>query len=541
MAQSDFFQPQDLEFYASVIGEKFENNETLNEVGDELKNSGVFKKVKHWALLLEAEGYSIIFKNYWQLSGHIRHYSWARIYPKGYENTEIYFTIGVGSGKDQQGNYFTQLEYKIDCQRKRGEISSYQVDLFDQYVAENCPEASYNTIQAHELASYSWDSLVEMTLDFIDNNTEHYVALVNLLWPNEIGVEPKIARLCWNDHQWSRPSGDHGKSLSTGQAFEKDKGYGYEEWLFDLDKQLDGYHYGFIQAFNKGNHYGKTYDLQLYTIFNNSESKQNEYYWVGHIPKIEVLTKEERDEILNTYKENGWYDEMLKQLNSVGIESFNFNPIVEEHIFNVRFKVQSGHFTLYRKFEKPVQSPEEEIGGNRHYVLLPKRAKTEIDEIKLGEYQFRKGNNQRKQGIIRAAHSRKEYKKSLFHNEMQEKIYEQLAKEFEGTHKEVGTEVPAGFGTMIDVVVEDNINGDTFYEIKTGSNALSCIRVALGQILEYCFYPGRQNASTLIIVSPHKPLPQDKEYIMHLRSTLGIELYYQQYLKEFGKLEDERW
>jgi hypothetical protein len=42
-------------------------------------------------------------------------------------------------------------------------------------------------------------------------------------------------------------------------------------------------------------------------------------------------------------------------------------------------------------------------------------------------------------------------------------------------------------GGKIDVVVKDN-GGYIFYEIKTGNNAESCIRQALGQLFEYAFY-----------------------------------------------------
>ncbi|MGH8241520.1 MAG: hypothetical protein ACREXP_31500, partial [Steroidobacteraceae bacterium] len=50
-------------------------------------------------------------------------------------------------------------------------------------------------------------------------------------------------------------------------------------------------------------------------------------------------------------------------------------------------------------------------------------------------------------------------------------------------------EVPTGNGTRIDLAVRV---GDryTFYEIKTYSSAQACIREALGQVLEYSFWPG---------------------------------------------------
>ena len=38
----------------------------------------------------------------------------------------------------------------------------------------------------------------------------------------------KIARICWNTHDWKRPSGSEGKSQSDG-SYEKKIGFGHEE------------------------------------------------------------------------------------------------------------------------------------------------------------------------------------------------------------------------------------------------------------------------------------------------------------------------
>ena len=58
-------------------------------------------------------------------------------------------------------------------------------------------------------------------------------------------VEEKIARICWNTNYWQKPSGKDGKSKDT---YELINGYGHEEWLFDKEKIIDGYHYSFLQG-----------------------------------------------------------------------------------------------------------------------------------------------------------------------------------------------------------------------------------------------------------------------------------------------------
>jgi hypothetical protein len=47
-----------------------------------------------------------------------------------------------------------------------------------------------------------------------------------------------------------------------------------------------------------------------------------------------------------------------------------------------------------------------------------------------------------------------------------------------------------------------------FYEIKTAHSPRACLRQALGQLLEYSFWPGSQEAARLIVVGE---TPLDKE------------------------------
>lgn len=90
----------------------------------------------------------------------------------------------------------------------------------------------------------------------------------------------RIARICWNTNDWIKPSGMNAKS-TLKEAYERINGFGHEEWLFDTDKLIDGYHYGSIQAI--GSHLdkyaGQIFDLGLYTI----NSKEHKTYWLGRI------------------------------------------------------------------------------------------------------------------------------------------------------------------------------------------------------------------------------------------------------------------
>lgn len=108
----------------------------------------------------------------------------------------------------------------------------------------------------------------------------------------------KIARLCWNTNEWRRPSGRIGKSKSN-DSYEQGMGFGHEEWLLDDSKNIDGYHYGFLEQLRlkSDRHTGNIYDIHLFTI---SPNKQKVY--IGYLRNVEVITAEESQEIYKIYQ-----------------------------------------------------------------------------------------------------------------------------------------------------------------------------------------------------------------------------------------------
>ncbi|TFH80959.1 hypothetical protein [Pseudomonas kribbensis] len=117
----------------------------------------------------------------------------------------------------------------------------------------------------------------------------------------------------------------------------------------------------------------------------------------------------------------------------------------------------------------------------------------------------------------------KEFDIRLLHNDYQKELYFRLSKMY--GEDSVGTEVYSS-GLSIDLVVK---MGDDFwfYEIKTSSTARACIRQALGQIMEYSYWPGHQPATKLIIVGAIQATKEEIEYVDFLRETFGLPLEYQ--------------
>jgi hypothetical protein len=67
------------------------------------------------------------------------------------------------------------------------------------------------------------------------------------------------------------------------------------------------------------------------------------------------------------------------------------------------------------------------------------------------------------------------------------------------------------------------------YEAKAASTARHCIRQALGQLLEYSFWPGHQEASKLIVVGEAPLNGEASRYLDRLRKEFLLPLEYRQF------------
>ncbi|KQC34329.1 hypothetical protein AAU57_14015 [Nonlabens sp. YIK11] len=75
-----------------------------------------------------------------------------------------------------------------------------------------------------------------------------------------------------------------------------------------------------------------------------------------------------------------------------------------------------------------------------------------------------------------------------------------------------------------------------FYEIKTASTALGCIRQGLGQLLEYANYYSHSKPIQLTIVGEPKPTKSDLNYLRKLKSVYNIPIKYLS-TKDFNNVE----
>jgi len=163
------------------------------------------------------------------------------------------------------------------------------------------------------------------------------------------------------------------------------------------------------------------------------------------------------------------------------------------------------------------------IGGEAHLPQEPGIA-------------FRPGYHPKRESA--KAETKKERKTILLReNKLQRALYKSLCARY--GKNSVGTEVRIGTGCSIDVVVRRN--GEyMYYEIKSGACIRTCLREAIGQLIEYSYWLPGNVAERLIVVS-ESPLTTDAgRYLNTLRKSLRIPVYYQQFelkSKSLGKLQ----
>jgi hypothetical protein len=227
-------------------------------------------------------------------------------------------------------------------------------------------------------------------------------------------------------------------------------------------------------------------------------------WWIGRILNVKVITPQESGEVYLTYKKNGWLKEMEEQLRTVNANVKEFRNIKPKGFVVIKYRPIS-----LELLDIPMEFAKDDPAVRATYYILLNQRQLPRLLGSGGEFDFAPGHKEKK------ASTKSTYEKhlsdvDLFHNQMQTIIYRQLSKKFGKDN--VGTEQNTGYGSQVDVVVRENDGGYIFYEVKTSYSIRICIREALAQLIEYAFYPHKNIAKKLIIVSPKSVTTEAHSY-----------------------------
>ena len=114
----------------------------------------------------------------------------------------------------------------------------------------------------------------------------------------------------------------------------------------------------------------------------------------------------------------------------------------------------------------------------------------------------------------------------LRHRRLQEAVYVVLVAQNGSSN--VGCEQVSAAGTPMDIVVKEG-DGYRVYELKSASTVRECVREALGQLLEYAYWPGSPSINGLVVVAEAEPSREEAEFVAGLRDRFGLPLTYERW------------
>lgn len=287
----------------------------------------------------------------------------------------------------------------------------------------------------------------------------------------DFGRVNKITRLSWNTNSWRFPSGWLGKSRSS-ETHEGLHGFGFEEWLFDFSKGIDGYHYGFIRGFESKRelHASKVYNVHLFT-----QNNLGEYFYVGHIMDAMGITRADSAFLYNRYREMGWLKEMEATLLQVGADVVALRTVVPELFLNVRFRAED---VVQLPDMEELSFSDDNVTTDR-FKLLPFKGRvvSEVEPILAEEGE---GNLKNTGPRKRTFNGEQVY--DPYHDKMQNAIVRHLRTDSKYGYKRVCIEK-----SRVDVKAVTHSGEWDYFEIKT-ENPRRCVRTALGQGDGVCLF-----------------------------------------------------
>jgi hypothetical protein len=344
----------------------------------------------------------------------------------------------------------------------------------------------------------------------------------------------KYCRICWNTKNWQCPTGE-AHNLESDGAYVAKNGFGHEEWLFNFSWLLKGfdptdantYRYGFLQPINKylNKYEGKTLSVLLYAI-----SPEKRFLVVARIDNLYVPKDEERDWVLNQMQKRGWLKQMQREVEEL---DFDNSPLVSPpawDVVNSRFRPQDVTF-----YDPKIIVPKTHKYSKKYRYhpfnwnddFLPESyASTPIEPPTIDdEYSPLRSEEER----TRAASDGATYNPR--HVQLQNRLYQKLCSEY-------GKEPVEYEDEFVDIKFQVN-DTVTFIEIKMELTVKRCIRLALGQLLEYTHYPSETRAQKLIVVGDAFPKIEDVTYLKQLRTIYNIPVYYSRWDWDKESLSEE--
>lgn len=316
-----------------------------------------------------------------------------------------------------------------------------------------------------------------------------------------------MQRVCWNTRGWQIPSGSTNES-----GFPGENGFGHEEWNFQLSDTLDGfifpYTYLVPQKKILDKHEGK-FNIGFFT----RHQERNEWLFLGVHHNSELILDDEYPKIIKAFTINGVFDRRADELLSATNRFKTKNAALKEVTDSfkkqyIRVKTSISDVELFPQ-PIPIDKP-----SNHRFKSF-----TYVDRFPYKKGKAHK-NKQQRSALAEDGYYRESSSKLKIiipkHNKLSNDFCNWLKMKGVSSRQEEN---------YIDIIF--NIDGVSYIaELKVvyGVGTTKAIREAIGQLMEYNFYPGRDNNKEWMIILDQLPLKTDQDYIDKLITEINLPL-----------------
>ncbi|MFC1806313.1 hypothetical protein ACFL09_04960 [Planctomycetota bacterium] len=330
-----------------------------------------------------------------------------------------------------------------------------------------------------------------------------------------------LLRLCWNSECWRHPTGEryHKEDSYVGR-----NGFGHEEWNFSTAQAVGGQVYGYCYYTPSAgsDRFEQSHTIHFFAI----DPATKRRLLVGRYREARFLDKQEQDGLLRTMLSEGIIDDRIEELRALGIETLNSRGrakklLVEQFAMNLC--VAPGSIEV---LQPPVALKRADIGG-RDPKFLSRYAQSiflEAEPRPAGPARRRPAGTGHDGTLLADAYLRF----TPAQMRVVERHHSALSNRFCQWLREVGARDVSREAASVDVRCSYG-RSDHLFELKSCYRVSTrhALREALGQLLEYSYYPGRHRPYAMGIVLDATPSSDDIEWLSALcQAGLRVELYW---------------
>jgi len=325
-----------------------------------------------------------------------------------------------------------------------------------------------------------------------------------------------LQRLCWNSNGWRGPTGD---AYRKEDSYVGKNGFGHEEWNLNTADLIDGKVYGYTYYNPPQNKPLAPYDVYFFAV-----APDKTRLLVGTYENACFLSNEERRRLSERLKGSEYLGRRAKELVALRL------PHLQSEESALRLLL--GDFALnicaapecVVAFLPPRTLQPSDTGGRDPRVL-----NRYTKPVFLAQAPSRKGSLSPAKSPVQAVLPEDAYVR--FTPAQQQVIlrrHNELSNRFRTWLSAVGATAVSAESESIDVSCSYS-GRSCLFELKT-CYALSprhALREALGQVLEYAFYPGRTRCDHLAVVLDTAPATTDIEWFQQLKlSGIIVDLFW---------------